>query len=44
MKHLLAALMLALLAGCTSTADERAFFNQGWLWPERGADERMNRQ
>ena len=38
----LAALALALfLAGCATDAEDRAFFNTGWIKPEAGANRRM---
>ena len=38
----LAALALALLlAGCATDNEDRAFFNDGWLKPEEGANRRM---
>jgi hypothetical protein len=44
MKFVFAALLLALLAGCASEAEDRLFFERGWVLPERGAEERLNRQ
>jgi hypothetical protein len=44
MKYFFAALSLALLTGCaTGDEDEKAFYNGGWLQPEKGANERMMR-
>ena len=38
----LAALTLALLlAGCATDNEDRAFFNEGWVKPEEGANRRM---
>lgn len=37
-------LLLPLLGGCVSDAEDRAFFSSGWLRPERGADERLDRR
>ena len=37
-----AALALALLlAGCSTDNEDRAFFEQGWIKPEAGANQRM---
>ena len=30
-----------LLAGCAKDNEDRAFFEQGWIKPEAGANERM---
>lgn len=38
----LAALGLALiLCGCAKDNEDRAFFNEGWVKPQEGADRRM---
>jgi hypothetical protein len=29
------------LSGCASNPEDRAFFNTGWVNPEKGAEERM---
>ena len=35
-------LMLAVLfAGCSSDREDQAFFEQGWIKPEQGANRRM---
>jgi hypothetical protein len=39
--HLLAVSFLVLLGGCASDAEDRAFFNRGWMKPEAGANQRM---
>jgi len=45
MRSLLAAVLLVVLfASCSSTAEDRAFFSAGWMRPEQGADERLNRR
>jgi hypothetical protein len=44
MKYVFALVLGALFAGCTSDAEDRAFFNSGWVRPERGADERLSRR
>ena len=37
-------LLLPLLGGCVSDAEDRLFFNSGWVRPERGAQERLDRR
>jgi hypothetical protein len=34
--------LAVLLAGCETSAADRAFFQEGWLHPEQGAEKRMN--
>gem|GEM_PF-2491326 len=41
MKYALAVSLIVLLAGCASDPEDRAFFNRGWMSPEKGADERL---
>jgi hypothetical protein len=43
MRYVFAALLLAMLAGCTSDPEDRVFFNQGWVLPDKGAEERLSR-
>ena len=43
MKYIFAALLLMLLAGCSSDEEDKAFYNSGWFQPEKGANERMMR-
>ena len=39
--QLFAVLFVLLFAGCADNAEDRAFFNSGWVKPEAGAKERM---
>jgi len=40
--YLLAGALVALLSGCVQgSPEDRAFFNQGWVNPEAGADARI---
>jgi uncharacterized lipoprotein YehR (DUF1307 family) len=39
---LLALVAVFALAGCETSAEDRAFFQEGWRHPEEGADKRMN--
>lgn len=42
MRSAFAALLFGLLlAGCATSAEDRAFFNDGWLHPEKGAEKRL---
>jgi hypothetical protein len=41
MKYVFVAVLCALFAGCASTGEDRAFFNRGWVQPEKGAEERL---
>jgi len=42
MRYAFAALLLVVLfAGCASDAEDRAFFNAGWIRPEKGAEKRL---
>lgn len=43
MKFALAALLIVLFAGCAADPEDRAFFNRGWVNPEKGAEERLNK-
>lgn len=38
---LFAVSFVLLFAGCADNAEDRAFFNSGWVKPEAGAKERM---
>ena len=42
MKYAFAVSLIVLLAGCASDAEDRAFFNRGWMAPEKGAEARLN--
>jgi hypothetical protein len=37
-----AVLLLFILTGCATDAEDRAFFNTGWRHPEQGAERRMD--
>jgi len=41
MKYAFVVSLIVLLAGCASDPEDRAFYNRGWLLPEKGADERL---
>jgi len=41
MKPLLVLAGMTLLAGCAKDTEDRMFFEQGWLKPERAAELRM---
>ena len=41
MKALAALALALLLCGCSTDNDDRAFFEQGWIKPEAGANQRM---
>lgn len=48
MSPLIARLLLAFFAalfaaGCSTSEEDRLFFQEGWRHPEQGADERLNR-
>ena len=40
-RHAIAALILLAFAGCAEDPEDRAFFEQGWQHPDRGANQRM---
>ena len=42
MKCLLALAALLILAGCAKDPEDRAFFNTGWVHPDKAADARLN--
>jgi hypothetical protein len=37
-----AVLLVLILAGCATDEDDRAFFQTGWLRPEKGAEQRLD--
>ena len=41
MKTLALLTLALLLAGCAKDDEDRAFFNEGWIKPEEGANRRM---
>ena len=41
MKALAALALALLLAGCATDNEDRAFFNDGWIHPDEGANRRM---
>ena len=41
MKALAALTLALLLAGCATDTEDQAFFNDGWLHPDEGANRRM---
>jgi hypothetical protein len=43
MKYAFAVSLIVLLGGCASDPEDRAFFNRGWILPEKGSDQRINK-